>query len=594
MYTPLLIFDGECGFCRIWVEYWKRLTGDRVAYAPFQQVAGQFPEIPPQRFARSVHLALPGGEMLSGAHAVFRALSFAPGRPWLLEMYRRVPGFAATSEWAYGFIAARRPLFFGVTKLLFGPVIAPASYVRVQWLFWKMLGAIYCAAFLSLAVQIAGLIGSKGILPAGAYLSRISEALGSSRYWNFPTVFWVTGSSDLALLLVCVAGAVFSILLMAGALQRIALVVCYVLYLSLTTVGQDFLAFQWDILLLETGFLAIFLGFSPLIVWLFRWLLFRLMLLSGAVKLLSGDAAWRSLAALNFHYYTQPLPTPLAWYMQQLPGWFQEASVVVMFAIELGTAFLIFAPRRVRFFAGFWIVFLQVLILLTGNYTYFNLLTIALCLLLLDDAALRGARTFACRVATHGDARGGQLIPLAVAAVILPIGSGQLLGEFFGIMPAPARFVQRVVAPFYLTNTYGLFAVMTTARHEIIVQGSNDGSQWRDYEFKYKPGAVDRAPRWVAPHQPRLDWQMWFAALGNYRENPWFVNFVFRLLQGSPEVLTLLASDPFSGAPPRYVRALIYDYTFTDFETRRRTGAWWKREPIGTYLPPVSLQDFRQ
>jgi len=500
-------------------------------------------------------------------------------------MYRHVPGFAATSEWVYGFIAARRSLFFQVTRLLFGPVIEPASYVRVQWLFWKVLGAIYCAAFLSLAIQITGLVGSKGILPAGAYLSRISEAVGSSRYWNFPTVFWLSGSSDLALVLACAAGAMFSILLIAGFLQRISLIVCYLLYLSLTTVGQDFLSFQWDILLLETGFLAIFLGFSPLIVWLFRWLLFRLMLLSGAVKLLSGDAAWRSLAALNFHYYTQPLPTPLAWYMQQLPGWFQEASVVVMFAIELGAAFLILAPRRVRFFAGFWIVFLQVIIFLTGNYTYFNLLAIALCLMLLDDAALGRSAPRANKL---------KPIPLVVTAVIVVISSGQLLAEFFGVMLAPTRFVQRVFAPFYLANTYGLFAVMTTSRHEIIVQGSNDGAQWRDYDFKYKPGPVDRAPRWVAPHQPRLDWQMWFAALGTYRDNPWFVSFVLRLLQGSPEVLALLRADPFQGAPPRYIRALLYDYTFTDFETRRRTGAWWKREPLGTYLPAVSLQDFRQ
>ncbi len=604
MYTPLLIFDGECDFCRIWVEYWKRLTGDRVAYAPYQEAASQFPDIPRERFARSVHLALPDREMLTGSHAVFRALSFGPGRPWLLEMYRHVPGFAALSEWVYGFIAARRPLFFSVTKLLFGPVIVPASYVRVQWLFWKLLGAIYCAAFLSLAVQIIGLIGSNGILPAAAYLSRISEVLGSSRYWNFPTVFWLTGSGHVALLSVCIAGAAFAILLVAGFLRRIALIVCYVLYLSLTTVGQDFLSFQWDILLLETGFLAIFLGFSPLIVWLFRWLLFRLMLLSGAVKLLSGDTTWRTLAALKFHYYTQPLPTPVAWYMHQLPGWFQEVSIVVMFAIEVGTAFLIFAPRRVRFFAGFCIVFLQVMIFLTGNYTYFNLLAITLCVPLLDDAALRGVRTFACSVATHGDARPQEEslpvhhtlkpVPLAVAAVIILISAGQLMAEFFGGMPAPARFAQRMFAPFYLTNTYGLFAVMTTVRHEIILQGSNDGTQWRDYEFKYKPGPVDRPPRWVAPHQPRLDWQMWFAALGSYNNNPWFVNFVFRLLQGSPDVLALLSPDPFSGAPPRYLRALVYDYSFTDFETRRRTGAWWKREPRGTYLPAVSLQDFRQ
>jgi hypothetical protein len=164
-----------------------------------------------------------------------------------------------------------------------------------------------------------------------------------------------------------------------------------------------------------------------------------------------------------------------------------------------------------------------------------------------------------------------------------------MLAEFFGVSPYPAR-----IAPqFYVANTYGLFAVMTTVRHEISIEGSNDGASWRAYSFRYKPGDVDLAPRWVAPYQPRLDWQMWFAALGTYRDNPWFVNFVYRLLEGSPKVLALLGSNPFPAAPPRYIRAQVYDYTFTDWRTRRATGAWWKREPVGTYLPPVSLQNFR-
>jgi predicted DCC family thiol-disulfide oxidoreductase YuxK len=586
--APLLIFDGDCGFCRIWVDYWKRLTGDRVAYEPYQTAAGHFPGISRDRFARAVHLALPDGEMLSGAHAVFRLVSFAAGVPWLLEMYRRVPGFAAVSEGVYAFIAGHRPLFFLVTKLLFGPIIEPPRYVQVQWLFLKMLGAIYGAAFLSLAFQITGLIGSKGILPLGVYLSRASEALGLSRYWDLPTVFWLN-SSDLALKLVCAAGVASAIMVVAGIFQRAALVVCWALYLSLTAAGQDFLSFQWDILLLETGFLAIFLGFSPVIVWMFRWLLFRLMLLSGAVKLLSHDAAWRTLTALQFHYQTQPLPTPAAWYMQQLPEWFQQASVVVMFAIELGGAFLIFAPRRVRFFAGFCIVFLQVMILLTGNYTYFNLLAIALCILLFDDAALRRVS----RGRPCPQRRGTRYAATAVASIVFLMSAGQLLGEFFGVPPYPARAALRLLSPLYLTNTYGLFAVMTTVRHEIIVEGSRDGSSWREYKFKYKPGDVRRAPRWVAPHQPRLDWQMWFAALGSYRDNPWFVNFVFRLLDGSPEVVGLLGRNPFPEAPPRYIRALLYDYSFTDWQTRQATGAWWKREAKGIYLPAVSLQDFR-
>jgi predicted DCC family thiol-disulfide oxidoreductase YuxK len=587
MQAPILIFDGECDFCRIWIEYWKRLTGDRMVYEPYQKAAGQFPGVPRERFARAVHLALPDGEMLSGAHAVFRSLEFAPGRSWLLAMYRRLPGFAAVSEWVYAFIAAHRPLFFTITKLLFGLAIEPARYERVQWLFWRVLGTIYCIAFLSLLVQIAGLIGSRGILPLGLYLSRVSEALGPSRYWELPAIFWFN-SSDVALTLVCAAGAVSAAMVAAGVRQRASLIVCWALYLSLTAAGQDFLSFQWDILLLETGFLAIFLGFSPAIVWLFRWLLFRLMLLSGAAKLLSHDTAWRTLTALRFHYQTQPLPTPIAWYMHQLPAWFQEASVVVMFAIELGAAFLIFAPRRIRFCAARSIVFLQVMILLTGNYAYFNLLALALCVPLLDDAALRRIvpvqATRRARVVRYGAP--------AVAAIVILLSGSQLLAEFFSIEPYASRVALQTLAPLRLVNTYGLFAVMTTVRHEIVIEGSNDGSIWREYEFKYKPGDVRQAPRWVAPHQPRLDWQMWFAALGSFRSNPWFVNFVYRLLQGSPDVIALLGRNPFPLAPPHYIRALLYDYSFTDWPTRRATGAWWKREPKGIYLPVVSLQDF--
>ncbi len=447
----------------------------------------------------------------------------------------------------------------------------------VVCLFRRLLGAIYAMAFGSLALQVAGLIGSRGILPAGAYLTRLALALGPSRYWRVPTVFWLR-SGDRELQVACWAGVFFATLIMAGILQRTALAACYVLYLSLVTVGQDFLSFQWDSLLLEAGFLAIFLDLSPVIVWMFRWLLFRLMLLSGAVKLLSGDPAWRTLTALSFHYQTQPLPTPIAWYMQLLPVWFQEVSVVVMFGIELAAPFLLFCPRKVRLPAGTAIAFLQVMILLTGNYTFFNLLTIAFCLLLFDDAPL-----------ARPTGRLGDSIAWTMATVILLITGSQLLGEFFGVSLYPARLAPQ----FYVANTYGLFAVMTTVRHEISIEGSDDGANWREYRFRYKPGDVDRPPRWVAPHQPRLDWQMWFAALGTYRGNPWVVNLVFQLLEGSPPVLALLGPNPFPAAPPRYVRAQVYDYAFTDWQTRRANGAWWKRESVGSYLPQVSLQNFR-
>lgn len=432
------------------------------------------------------------------------------------------------------------------------------------------------------------MIGSLGILPVQDFLQAVQARFGAKSYWLAPTVFWLN-SSDVFLKGVCAAGAVLSLLLIAGYARRPVLIALLLLYLSLVSAGQDFLAFQWDNLLLEAGFLAIFLGGSPGVIWLFRWLLFRLMFLSGAVKLLSGDLVWRTLTALNYYYETQPLPTPIAWYMHQLPEWFQKLSVLTMFFIELGAPFLTFAPRRLRIFGAAAIVFLQTLIALTGNYAFFNLLTVALCLFLLDDNALRGV--LPGRITRKiGAARGGGQTPLAgrvaivvLAVVVVSVSSLQMFGTFGGRIPRPGRYVLSWLAPFRIVNPYGLFAVMTTSRPEIIIEGSNDGQTWLAYEFKYKAGDVKRPPQWVAPHQPRLDWQMWFAALGSYDSNPWIGNLMLRLAQGSPDVLALLGKNPFPMAPPRYLRTRLYDYHFTDFPARHAGGAWWRRELEGAY-----------
>jgi hypothetical protein len=313
---------------------------------------------------------------------------------------------------------------------------------------------------------------------------------------------------------------------------------------------------------------------------LFRWLLFRLVFLSGAVKLLSHDRTWRSLDALNFHYWTQPLPTPIAWYMQQLPLGFQRFSTAAVLFLELPVPFLIFMPRRWRFSGAGCILFLQTLIFLTGNYTFFNLLTMALCLFLFDDAALAKLRLRLRHVRTK------PALVAVVAVVIVTLSGLELWGMFFGRDSS----LVREAAPFGIANTYGLFAVMTTSRPEIIVQGSNDGDAWFDYEFKFKPGDLRKPPRWVEPYQPRLDWQMWFAALSNYRSTPWFSNFMVRLLQGSPDLLGLLAKNPFPSAPPKYIRALVFEYSFTDFATRHATGDWWQRTPRGLYFPATALR----
>jgi hypothetical protein len=451
---------------------------------------------------------------------------------------------------------------------------------RAVNLFLKALGAIYLIAFASFGVQAGGLIGSQGILPLTNYLRAMHDAVGARAYWYAPTIFWIS-SSDLALRIAWVAGAAVSIVLICGFARRACLVALLILYISISTAGQDFWSFQWDILLTEAGFLAIFADASPGRIWLFRWLLFRLMFMSGLVKLLSGDPTWRDLTALSFHYQTQPLPTPIAWYMYQLPAWFQKASTAFTFFVELLVPLLIFAPFKLRRIAAAFMIGLQVLILLTGNYTFFNWLAIALCVFLFAGPSARSAQP---------ETRSHRGVTMALMVFVFTTSGLQFLEMFRVPLPGPARSYLAWISPLRLINSYGLFAVMTTTRPEIVLEGSRDGAIWQPYEFRYKPGDVKRAPPWVAPYQPRLDWQMWFAALGNADENRWFYNFAARLMQGSAPVLGLLAHNPFPGAPPRYIRAVVYDYRFTDSAERRRTGAWWHREEKATYLPAISLR----
>ncbi len=590
---PVMIYDGDCTFCRTWIEYWQRLTGDQVEYAPFQAAADRFPHIPRSAFESAVHLIWPEGSVFTGAHAVFKTLACVPRYRWLLGAYDRFPGFAPLTERAYRLVAAHRDFFYWLTRLLWGKRLQPATFDLTRWLFLKALAIVYFCAFLSFALQATGLIGSNGILPVGEFLSQVQGQFGSQSYLLAPTIFWLN-SSDAFLQIVAWAGVVLSMLLLLGRARRAVVVLLFVGYLSIVNAGQEFMSFQWDVLLVEAGFLAIFIDFG-VTIWLYRLLLFRVMFLSGAVKLLSGDPAWRDLSALNYHFETQPLPTVIGWWMHQLPDGLHRLSTLATFIIELILPVFIFFPRHVRMFAGMGIVFLQMLILLTGNYTFFNLLTIALCLFLYDDAALqrfipaRLARRSSAAFARKPPSRFARRAMGVLAALLVFTGLAQIVITLRGDVPDPIGTVLGLIEPFHLVNRYGLFAVMTTTRPEIIVEGSNDGQTWQAYEFRYKAGDVTRPPLWVEPLQPRLDWQMWFAALGDYQSNPWFVQFVLRLLQGSPEVLALLAHNPFPDRPPRYIRAELYDYDFTDPATLASSGAWWRRELIGLYLPPVAL-----
>ncbi len=593
-----LVYDGDCGICRQWVDYWQQLTGGRVVYRPYQDAAADFPNIPVSAFERAIQLVEPDGQVYAGAAATYRVLRYAPGRGGWWWMYRRVPGFARLSEAAYSYFARRRDLLSRLTRMLWGRTLEPERTAVVSWVFLRLIGAIYFAAFASLGIQILGLVGHEGILPLGEYLSDARQAWGSAAYWRLPTLFWLN-STDTALVAGTIVGAVLGLLVMLGLWVRPALAGLFALYLSYVYAGQVFLSFQWDLLLLEAGFLAIFLtGGSRIVVWLYRWLLFRYLFLAGAAKLLSGDPSWRNLSALDYHFWTQPLPTPLAWYASQLPHWLLASGTAATLVVELAVCFLIFAPRRLRAFAGWCILAFQLLIVLTGNYNFFNLLTMALCVFLFDDAAL--SRVLPKRVslwAQEHARRPGRVatgVAAALALIVVPVGVNCLWQSFtFTALPI-AGALEEAVSPLLIVNTYGLFATMTKTRPEIIIEGSDDGQTWREYVFRYKPGPPARGLSWNIPHQPRLDWQMWFAAYGTFAENPWFERLMKRLLEGSPRVVALFAFTPFPDHAPKYVRAELYDYRFAAPGEHAETGAWWIRRPTGLYFPSVSLANFPQ
>ncbi|MBI2061286.1 MAG: lipase maturation factor family protein [Nitrospirae bacterium] len=610
---PLLVYDGDCGFCRHWIARWRHFTQDHIEYAPYQQVAERFPNIPKCDFETSVRLIEPDGRTFGGAEAVFRALAHSPGKGWPLRAYQGVPGVAAASEAVYAFVAAHRPFFSRLTRILWGRMEQPASYHWTRWVFLRLLGIVYLIAFLSLADQVLGLMGREGILPAERYLEAVRSHYGGARFDLVPTLFWIW-PNDAFLRFLCWGGSGLSALLIIGVAPATVLLPLWVFYLSLVSVGGDFLSFQWDNLLLETGFLAILFapgGWRPKpgrehapsrwVLFLLRWLLFRLMFSSGIVKLMSGDSTWRDLTALHFHYETQPLPTWTSWLAHQIPSGFQKFSVFSMFVVEMGAPFLVFLPRRPRLLAFLAFSSLQILICATGNYTFFNLLSFALAVLLLDDARLdrfvprRWKENFQKGTSAAASLRPSLMnrMVLIAASMAILVLSGSLVWSLFERprrIPASIRSLYGITAPFRSINGYGLFAVMTTQRDEIIIEGSDDQESWKEYEFKWKPGDVHHRPDFVQPHQPRLDWQMWFAALSTYDREPWFANFMFRLLQGSPEVLELLGKNPFPDRPPAFVRATLYRYRFTTPDDHHRTGDWWHREYMGTYSPVLSLR----
>ena len=603
-----MIFDGDCHFCRRWIERWRETTAGEVDYEPYQEAAARFPEIPRENFERAVQFIETDGRLTSGAEAVFRSLCYGRGPRWPARCYDGLPGFAAVTDAAYRLVARNRMLASWGTRVLWGKDVRRPTYFIARQVFLRALGLVFLIAFLSLWVQVQGLIGANGVSPVATLLPAAREQIGPSAPYIFPTLLWLD-ASDGFLHLLCGGGVVFSLLLIAGLLPAITLLLLFIVYLSLTVAAQPFLNFQWDILLLETGFLAIFFapwrsrlsakGEAPVSsvgLFLLKLLLFKLMFMSGVVKLTSGDESWWDLTAMTYHYETQPLPSVLGWWAHQAPLWLQKFSTAFTLFAEIAVPFLIWAPRRLRLIGAALLIGLQLMIALTGNYAFFNLLTIVLCLLLIDDAVWRRIGAFARRKSVERTPAAlprrigvHSLAAIAVLVLTLPLNALLIFTAFKPEASPPQAVVglHSLVEPFRIVNGYGLFRIMTKTRPEIVITGSADGIDWHPYEFKWKPGDVQEAPRWVAPHQPRLDWQMWFAALGSYRNNYWFLGLCDRLFENSPPVLGLLAHNPFPDAPPRYIRATLFDYQFTTPAERRATGAWWKRRELREY---VSLQ----
>lgn len=482
-----------------------------------------------------------------------------------------------------------------------------ATYVLTRFVFLRLLGLVYLAAFFSLARQVDPLLGARGLLPARHYLDWVISSAGSrsSAFAQVPTLFLLTGASDAALHAFSWAGVALSLAVCAGVTSAVVQLALWALYLSVVHVGQLFYGYGWELQLLETGFLAVFLcpartlspfGAAPpprAVIWLLRWLIFRIMLGAGLIKL-RGDPCWRDLSCLVYHYETQPVPNPLSYVLHQLPRPFHQAGVLFNHLVELFVPWFAFGPRRARHAAGALMILFQVALILSGNLSFLNWLTIAPALACLDDSAL--ARVVPARLrerlqagAPPAPSRPARLAAIALALVVLALSVNPVSN-----LLSTRQAMNTSFDPLGLVNTYGAFGSVGRERHEVILEGTSDAAPdehatWKEYELPCKPGDVRRRPCVITPYHYRLDWQIWFAAMSRYERQPWLVHFVDKLLRGDRGARSLLARDPFPDSPPRYIRAELYRYEFTRIGDG--SGAFWRRTRVGEYMPPVSASD---
>jgi hypothetical protein len=500
------------------------------------------------------------------------------------------------------------------------------DYRLTRFVMLRLLGFVYTIAFLVAINQLVPLMGQHGLTPASHYLEAVQRHFGSraSAALHVPTLFWF-GISDHALLLLSSIGFGLSLLVLAGYANAIIMTALWALYMSIVHIGQIWYGYGWETQTLETGFLAIFLcplldprpfAKAPpplLVIWLFRWLAFRIMIGAGLIKL-RGDQCWRDLTCLYYHYETQPIPNPVSRYLHFAPWWFHKLGTGWNHFVELIVPWFSFGPRRVRHVAGVLLVTFQMFLIISGNLSFLNYLTIIPCLAAFDDTFWRWIlpKTFVrrCDAASSNASRppadgsmpsyrlqtAGPRLQFAISIIVMT------LVAFLSIAPvtnlvSDAQMMNASFDPLDLVNTYGAFGAVGKERFEIVFEGTDDASitaetKWKEYDFKAKPGDPSRAPPFVAPYQPRVDWQIWFAAMGSPEEYPWTLHFIWRLLHNDPGTLSLIATNPFPNAPPHYIRARLYRYSFSAPGER----VWWHRDLIGEWLPALSADEdnFRQ
>ncbi len=495
-----------------------------------------------------------------------------------------------------------RPAPFGATQ---AAASSPQTWYLTRFLLLRFLGFVYAVAFLIAARQIVPLIGEHGLTPAGSFLALVQNHFGSrsEAFLNLPSFFWWS-LSDRLLTGLAWAGFALSLVVLCGYANAIIMALLWATYMSYVHIGQIWYGYGWEIQILETGFLAIFLcplldgrPFSRrpppiLILWLYRWLGVRIMLGAGLIKL-RGDSCWRDLTCLYYHYETQPLPNPLSRCLQFAPHWFNRFGVIWNFFIELAVPWFCFWPRHCRHVAGLLMISFQAILICSGNLAFLNWLTIVPFIACFDDGFLRRVMPpFIVRWA-----EGAAAEPLPHIGYLVSSGCVTLLVVWLSFGPvlnllSGSQSMNQSFDPLDLVNTYGAFGSVGRERREIVFEGTQDDlitsrTQWKEYEFPDKPGDPMRRPPIITPYYGRLDWQIWFAAMSSPDEYPWTLHLVWKLLHNDPGTLSLLANNPFPDAPPHYIRARLYRYQFAP----PGDPAWWHRTPLNDWLPPLTTSD---